>query len=153
MKIDELAMFIDNHQKIVFDSGVLLAYIQEENENFTHIMDELVFSEKSEKVVIYNQLTITEIFYIHCRINGVKKATMLINDMRSMFEILQIDSLHTLAGELKCRYPIALSDCFSIASGIVKNIPVLFMKEKELTKKIQEEIERDYNANLAVLAL
>lgn len=151
MKINEIAMFMGNHQKFVFDSGVLLAYLQNENEKFTEIMDELIFSEKSTKVVICDQLTLTEIFYIYCRIHGVKKARVLINDMKSMFEITKIDSLHLIAGKLKCQYPIALSDCFSIALGIVKNAPILFMKEKELTKKIQREIERDYNANLAII--
>jgi len=151
MKINEIAMFMDNHQKFVFDSGVLLAYIQNENEKFTQIMDELIFSEKSTKVVICNQLTLTEIFYIYCRNHGVKKSTVLINDMKSMFEILKIDSLHLIAGKLKCQYPIALSDCYSIASGIAKNAPILFMNEKELTKKIKIEIERDYRVNLVII--
>jgi predicted nucleic acid-binding protein len=151
MKIDEFAMFIDNHQKFVFDSGVLLAYIQDENEKFKHIMDEFIFSEKSNKVAICNQLSLTEIFYIHCRKQGIKKAKLLIHDMKKMFDVLQIEPLHIIAGKLKCSYPIALSDCFSIASGIVKNAPILFVNESELSEKIQKEIEQDYKANLVII--
>ncbi|MHA1519407.1 MAG: PIN domain-containing protein [Promethearchaeota archaeon] len=151
MKLKELNLFLDKYKKFVFDSGVLLAYLQNENEKFTQVMDELVFSEKSNKVVFCHQLTLTELFYIHCRKHGVEKATILINDMKSMYEILKIDSLQFIAGKLKCQYPIALSDCFSIASGIEKNIPVLFLNEQELTKKIQKEIERDYKANIVII--
>ena len=151
MKINEIAQFIINHQKFVFDSGVILAYIQNENEKITQLMDEVIFSEESKKTVLCTQLSLTEIFYIHCRIHGMENASSLIEDMKSMFDVLTVNSLHLIAGKLKCKYPIALSDCFSIASGIVKNVPVVFMQEKEFTKKIQNEIEQDFHVNLVII--
>ncbi len=153
MKIIEFTNFINNHQKYVFDSGVILAYLQDENDKLTEILNDLVFSEQSQKLVICNQITLTEIFYIHCRKNGFNTATKLIDDMRSMFEVLKVDSLYLVAGKLKCKYPIALSDCFSIASGIVEKAPVLFINESELTETIQRQIEKEYKINLVIIEI
>ena len=153
MNIIEFANYINNHQKFVFDSGVILAYLQDENDKLTEILNDFIFSEQSQKLVICNQITFTEIFYIHCRKYGFNKATKLIDDIRPMFEVLKVDSLNLVAGKLKCKYPIALSDCFSIASGIVEKAPVLFINENELTETIQKQIEKEYNINLVIIEI
>jgi len=43
------------------------------------------------------------------------------------------------AANIKCRYPIAISDCFSISLAILQECPVFFLPEYELSKDTAEK--------------
>ena len=151
MKIPKLRTYMADQPAFVFDSGVMLAYIQDEHHAFTQILDDLIFSENSTKSVVLNQLTLTEIFYIHCHSHGPVKAEELLADIGSTCNVLPTERLVQLAAKLKCRYPIALSDCYSIASGIVSKYPVLFMNEREITPQILKDLQSEFSANVVII--
>ena len=144
---------MEQNSKFVLDSGMFIAYFQDENDEFSQILDEFIFSEDSTKLVYSNQLNLTEILYILCRNIGLKKARNLIAEMKSLISIIKIENIYDFAGEIKCQFPIALSNCFSIATGLMKNAPIMFLEESELTTSLQERLKDDFKANLKVISL
>ena len=49
---------------------------------------------------------------------------------------------------IKCKYPIAIPDCFSISLAIVQDCPVFFLQEKELSGELIEKIKMEFNADI-----
>ncbi len=64
---------------------------------------------------------------------------------------IEDSNVFKLAGQIKCKFSIALADCYSIATGIFMECPVLFMKEGELNEAIIENINEDFNSNINIL--
>jgi len=55
------------------------------------------------------------------------------------------------AANIKCRYPIAISDCYSISLAILQESPVFFLPDVELSKEIVNKINRVYNAKVHIV--
>jgi predicted nucleic acid-binding protein len=87
-------------------------------------------------------IALTEVKYILCRKLGkAESVSRMGNLMNSNFlEIEHASSLSDLAAEYKCERSLSLSDCFTLALGKYRNIPVLFARiESELAKEIRKK--------------
>jgi predicted nucleic acid-binding protein len=117
---------------LVIDTGVLVEFLR--NTKMGILFQTKFLTPPPIQYFYLNPLTYTELLYIFCREFGMKKAEKILEDKLKNFLIIDEDVLRSKAAELKCRFGIALVDCYSIASGHLKNCPVLMKKEQELSK-------------------
>ncbi len=94
---------------------------------------------------ITNYVTLSEVLYILCRYENLKKALSYIEGIVKSVSIAPSSKISLIAGQFKCKYPIALADCWVLATAKVYRVPSLFaFKEKEIVKHldlIKKEVE------------
>ena len=99
---------------LILDTSVLIGYFSEENLSITPLLDTYVFSEASNITLYGHNLLKTEIYYITCRKKGITEAKNILNKVESIINIIGESWLFEKAGQIKCKYSIAFSDCFSL---------------------------------------
>ncbi|MHA1746362.1 MAG: PIN domain-containing protein [Promethearchaeota archaeon] len=139
---ENLIDVIQNHPSIVLDAGIWISYIEKEDSNLTTILKENLFYENSDKKIYGNTYNLSEIGYILCRLHGMKASKETISSIESAIIKVNPEKLFRIAAEIKCHFPISLSDCFSIATGKYQKCPILFRAEEELSENRISEIER-----------
>lgn len=114
---------------MVFDSGILISLLQGELEwLYRRVRDETIDP-------LINVVNLTEVYYVLRRKVGAESAGRIMDDiLRSgYFKVVGVSrEVSKEASLCKCRYPISLPDCFSIATAKVHNTKALFRREKEL---------------------
>lgn len=97
---------------------------------------------KPEETAHCSIYTISEIFYILCRLQGPKFAEEKLNAMLQS-KTLQVHNStdHAIqTGKIKCRRAISLADCSCIATAQLANAKAVFAtKEKELIKEMKKK--------------
>jgi len=95
---------------------------------------------KPEETANCSILTISEIFYILCRLEGPTFAEDKVNDILKS-QILQVYNTTDLAiqtGKIKCKRAISLADCSCIATAKLANAKAVFArKEEELVREMK----------------
>jgi uncharacterized protein len=143
-----LLNIIKQQEKIVLDTGIWISYLHNEDKTLKEILEKSIFSEESDTIVVGNSLLLSEIYYIICRSQGVEKSTEVMNDLISILILSENYALVELAGRIKCRYSISLADCYSIATGILYECPVLFKQEGELTSAIISSLDAQFHITI-----
>lgn len=84
--------------------------------------------------------TLSELFYIICRLRGEEFAQQKIDEMLSsnMISVHGSVELAIKTGKLKCERAISLADCSSIAVATLTRTRAVFIEEEEL----KEEMDR-----------
>ena len=85
------------------------------------------------------RLSLTEAFYVTCRLWGREKAEERLNLLidSGVVEIVEDERLWEYAGDCKCRIPIALGDCYTLATAKLYAAKPLFLRpERELVENI-----------------
>jgi len=59
--------------------------------------------------------------------------------------------LDEIAARIKCTFPIAIADCYTLAIGKLLSIPTYFIHEKELTKKVHQAISKEFLIDLRMI--
>ena len=136
---------------LVLDTGVLVEYLLGEDQPLQNLLDQYIFCDESRIEILTNRWNKVELSYIYCRHHGKHKTKQFIQDFLKNFQILDTIDLDKLASDLKCQFPIALADCFSIASSIIVECPVVFYHEQELTEKIIETLVETYTLELLII--
>ena len=52
------------------------------------------------------------------------------------------------AADIKFKYPLAISDCFSISLSLLQEWPILFLPVYELSRDTIEKIKKEYHAKI-----
>ena len=138
---------------VVVDTSVLVEYmsLDPEDENDLKLLSFLrsnILESKEYQAVYITPLTLTELLYVLCRKYGWKIAKKYIDDLTENLIILRVPASEELAAHIKCEIPLALADCYSMAVSALFSLPVYFMKEKELTKKLQKKLEKEFSIKL-----
>lgn len=90
-----------------------------------------------------NLHTLSEIFYVICRAEGLDNAVKYVKELLKMMKIVPSNELVYIAGQFKCKYRISLADAWTLATAKVKKVPALFaVKEKEIIN-IFDELKRE----------
>lgn len=93
-----------------------------------------------EAIAYTHELAITEALYTLCRRVGWQKAKRSVDSfLLSGYLIVETTSALTeRASMLKCERPVAISDCFTLALAISKDISALFAdRESELVREME----------------
>ncbi|MCD6510742.1 MAG: PIN domain-containing protein [Thermoprotei archaeon] len=86
---------------------------------------------------VINYVTLSEVLYVLCRYENPKEALSYIEEIVKLASIAPSSKVSLIAGQFKCKYPIALADCWVLATAKVYRIPSLFaFKEKEIIKHL-----------------
>jgi len=86
-----------------------------------------------------NEVTVSEALYVLCRVEGFRSALNFISDVARKATIPSLGSIALVAGQFKCKYPIALADCWVLATAKVNGVPALFeSREEEIAKRLSE---------------
>ena len=87
------------------------------------------------------RLSLTEAFYVVCRLWGRERAEERVNLLleSGVVEIVEDEKLWEYAGDCKCRIPIALGDCYTLATAKLYAAKPLFLRPE---REIVENLER-----------
>jgi predicted nucleic acid-binding protein len=146
--LEKIKQILDETQNVVLDTNVLLCYFMDEIQDINSILEEYIFKLDSSIMLYGHNLIKTELFYITCRLKGMSEAENLVKKLENILISISDIWLYKKAASIKCKYPIAISDCFSISLAILQDCPVFFLPEKELSGEIIEKIKKDYNTKI-----
>jgi len=151
--LKKIKQILQETHNVILDTSVLLCYFMDEFHDINSVLDEYIFNLES-KITIYGHNFIkTELFYITCRLKGISEAENLNKKLGNIMNIISDIWLYKKAANIKCKYPIAIPDCFSISLAILQECPVFFLQEKELSRDIIEKIKKEYNAKIYQIEL
>ena len=128
---------------LVLDTSVLLGYFMNETRDINSLLEEYVFTQESKIILYGHNLIKSGLFYITCREKGMTEAKMVLKKTEGIMNSVSDTWLFKKAANIKCRYPIAISDCYSISLAILQECPLFFLPEVELSREIVEKINRE----------
>ncbi|MFW9875442.1 MAG: PIN domain-containing protein [Candidatus Thorarchaeota archaeon] len=137
--------------KLILDTSVLLGYLMNEDREINALLEAYIFTQESKITLYGHNLIKTELFYITCREKGINEAEMVLEKIESVITSLSDTWIYKKAASIKCRYPIAISDCFSVSLAILQECPVIFLPEYELSIEIAEKISKEYNVKIHIV--
>ncbi len=136
---------------LILDASILLGYFMNEAGEINKLLEEYVFTQESKIILYGHNLIKSELFYITCREKGINEAEMVLEKIESIINTISDTWIFKKAASIKCRYPIAISDCFSISLAILQECPVFFLPEYELSLEIAEKINKDYDVKIHIV--
>ncbi|MCD6529216.1 PIN domain-containing protein [Candidatus Bathyarchaeota archaeon] len=134
---------------ITLDASALIEYLM--GTELGRILKEYFETLKAGEKVYCSLYTISEIFYVICRLKGLKFAVEKMNAMLNsrMIEVNNTERMALEAGRLKCERAISLGDCSCIATAkITRSKAVFARREKELKKEMKK---RPFNVEIIFL--
>ncbi|MHA1231863.1 MAG: PIN domain-containing protein [Candidatus Helarchaeota archaeon] len=150
MNKDEKYKIISKYKDLVLDTGILIEYLGAPDAESIKWLDEFIFTENSQFLLHSHEINRTEILYLICRKKGMKNALNIVKSMEKFIFFHNDPEISEIAGNIKCKYSIALADCFSIATGTWLKSPIIFKKEHELENSVIKSIENEFNVKLVV---
>ncbi|MHA1721207.1 MAG: PIN domain-containing protein [Promethearchaeota archaeon] len=153
VKKEKIIDFIQQHDRFVLDTSIWISYFEKEGSDLTKILKENLFYENSEKLIYGNSYILSEIGYILCRLHGTKVSKETLSFIESAIIRVNSDKIFRIAAEIKCHFPISLSDCFSIATGKYQKCPILFKMEEELSENRISEIEYMFKVQIVSISI
>ena len=136
---------------LILDTSVLLGYFTDENQEINSLLEEYVFTQESKITLYGHNLIKSELYYITCREKGINEAEVVLEKLKSIMNTISDIWLFKKAANIKCSYPIAISDCFSISLAILQECPVFFLPEYELTGVFVNHINRKYKVKIELV--
>jgi hypothetical protein len=97
---------------------------------------------RPEEKVSCSLITISEVFYVLCRLKGAKFAEDKINDIlaSNVLDICDSAEIAVRTGKIKCLRSIPLADCSCVAvAEMTKAKAVSAKREKELVKEMEKK--------------
>lgn len=125
---------------IALDSSVLIEYLM--GTKIGETIKEYFETLRPEETANCSIFTISEIFYILCRLRGAAFAADKISDMLKsrMLEVYNTTEFAMRTGKIKCERAISLADCSCIATAeLAKAKAVFARKEEELVKEMERK--------------
>ena len=142
--------FLSNTTDIILDTGIILNYLTDPDADSTKWLDNNILVEESFFTIHSHQINKIELLYLTCREKGIEEASKLIKSIEEFIYFHDELELNELVWKIKCKYCIALADCFTIATGLFLESPIFFKKEKELTKAVINSLKKDFNVNIVI---
>ena len=106
--------------KVLLDSFALLAYLNRED-GFEKVRKVLAKAQKSDGMVLMNEINLGETYYVLCKERGSEKAEYFLDTILAGLPILRIgNSFENVidAARIKAKYPLSFADCFVAASAL-----------------------------------
>ncbi|HUY01256.1 MAG TPA: PIN domain-containing protein [Candidatus Deferrimicrobium sp.] len=88
---------------------------------------------------VTNIVALSECYYILCRKENNQIASKYIDTLMNDIQIISSDQIVKIVGQFKCKFSIALADCWTLATAFALKIVAVFaFKEKELVKNLND---------------
>lgn len=125
---------------LTLDTSTVIEYLM--GTDLGRIIKEYFETLKAEERVYCSLYTISEIFYVLCRVKGLEYAVEKINVILNsrVVEINNTVEMAIEAGRLKCERAISVGDCSCIATAkITRSRAVFAQREKELVNEMNKK--------------
>ena len=119
---------------VAIDTGVLLELLSKTELGIK--FENSIIKAPNIKNFYISPIVEAEMIYIRCRKTNFEQAKQIIQDFLQPFIMIKESEIRYKAAKLKCNYSISLADCYIIAVGIKKSIPVFMKREEEIEKII-----------------
>lgn len=129
-------------KRVVIDTGIIFEILS--GTEAGKICQEMLFNSPDIGEHWITDLGFTEILYLLCRSLKSGELTKAIKQIKNLVEISTITDLTSRAGNIKCKFPISIPDCFNIALAEKIEGKAIFKHEKEINdvlKKTNEKID------------
>lgn len=126
---------------LVLDTSVLVEYLTGSSGSGEIVREYFAGLGADEKIHL-NLYTISEVYYILCRIKGSKFASEKLETLFTSKAVSIHPSSLELAlkiGQMKCERALSITDCATLAQAESLKFPVAFVREKELEKEISKK--------------
>lgn len=152
MNIEDVKQTLRNNTDLVLDTGIYIEYFEPKKSELKTILNEILFTETAEILLYSHFLLKSELLYILCRKLGKNNAKTKVKGLEPFINFVSGDFLYNIAGEIKCKYPIALSDCFLISLSHLHECPVLFLEERELSEEVVKQINDEFKTQIQIIS-
>ena len=146
-----IKQILSKTHNLILDTSVLLGYFMNETREINILLEEYVFTKESKINLYGHNLIKSKLFYIICREKGINEAEMVLEKIESIINTISDTWIFKKAASIKCRYLLAISDCFSISLAILQECPVFFLPEYELSTDIAEKINKEYKVKIHIV--
>lgn len=135
---------------MTLDTSAIIEYLM--GTKLGSIVKEYFETLKLEEKVYCSLYSISEIFYVLCRLKCLEYAVDKINTMLSsrVIEINNTEEMALKTGRLKCKRAISIGDCSCIVTAkITRSRAVFAQREKELVNAMKR---KPFNVEILFLA-
>ncbi|MHA1911299.1 MAG: PIN domain-containing protein [Candidatus Kariarchaeaceae archaeon] len=129
------------HQ-IVVDTSVLLEFLIGLRKGFK--IKEMIIENQFIETILVTPITLVEIYYVIRRKETKEFAEATLSMIQKLCTSVPILDYYRQAAEIKALTSFALADCCCIALAEHKNLPVIFLHEKEIDNRLRTESTKDY---------
>ena len=122
---------------ITLDTSVFIEYFM--GSTLGYLVKEYFKTLKPEERVYCSLYTVSEVFYVLCRLKGLEYAMEKVKTLldSQVVEVVNTVEVALETGRLRCRRAISIGDCSCIATAKVTRTKALFArKEKELANEM-----------------
>lgn len=151
--LERTKQILNETKNLILDTSVLLCYFTDEIQEVNSILEQYIFKQDSKITLYGHNLIKTELFYITCRLKGINEAVNLVNKLEKIMNSINDSWIYEKAANIKCKFPIAISDCFSIALANLLDCPVFFLPEQELQAKLIENVNDTFNTKIHLIMI
>jgi len=122
------------------DTSAIIEYLM--GTELGRIIKEYLETLKPEEKIHCSLYTISEVFYVVCRLKGLEYAVEKMNMMLNS-QVIEVNNTAEMAletGRLKCERAISIGACSCIATAKITRSPAVFaQKEKELVNEMKKK--------------
>ena len=114
-------------RKRLLDSFALLAFLNKEA-GFQRVRDRLSEAQKSEEMILMNEINVGEVYYILFRKRGWEEADYFLETILAALPITTISNTFDdviEAAKIKAEYPLSFADCFAVALAKKKDATLM----------------------------
>jgi len=151
--LERTKQILNETKILILDTSVLLCYFIDEIQDINALLEQYIFKPDSKITLYGHNLIKAELFYITCRLKGINEAVDLLNNLEKIMNSINDSWIYKKAANIKCKFPIAISDCFSIALANLLDCPVFFLPEQELQAKLIENINNTFNTEIHLIGI
>ena len=124
--------YLNGPKSFALDSSILIHYYYLKDQKTKELI----------KQGVTNLVALSECYYIICRKEDNQTALKYINELMEEVRIISTEQIVKIAGQFKCKFPIALADCWTLATAFaLKTSAVFAFKERELERNFQEIVK------------
>ncbi len=123
--------------KAVLDASVLIEVAAGNEE----VIDKLL---NTYDVLYANKISLAETRYVLCRGLGAEEAEKRTKALEDTLFVVSAESVWEEASDCKCKFPISLGDCFTLATSKKLNAPAVFLRKEKEIVEVLGELEKHY---------
>lgn len=125
-----------SNDSIAIDTGALVELLGKTS--LGSKFKDLVLKDPAYRQFHVSPITVMELLYLSGRTAGFSNAREKVNEFIKPFIVCDERVLRVEAARVKTTLPIALADCYSIALGLVMDMPVYMKREAEIDAIFQK---------------